>query len=397
MRNNRRPAKSILPGRYVQNHIPRATHRQGVRRLVYNKATRNQDAAVMKQTKTCKVCHIPLRVGKDHLWGPDGTITLRGIHDRRMVFFDSDGLDVLFSNIESLLGISVEKILIESKARSAREYARRMLRGPKGQLARLVGLNRVVGRVLLQGRILGYGRAGVSGFSWREGYISVEIEDPYSLPLFCADFRGAAESVTRDPGTVTSEELGPGRYRVDVARGSSSPEFAGRLLPQPRARKPGDVTYNYCPRCGVPLEVSRFIWDLDRGTITHADSGLRMALFGPQGLEVFFNELEGELGDTIPETVIEAQRMYAESRMSLRSIGARAGDVRSWLAIRGLGNLVSLDITEELLEARIENPSLPLVIVGTSLSFYEFTFNRKGRMEWSLADDGDLRMRISPA
>lgn len=351
----------------------------------------------MKELKICKVCGVPVRVGKDHRWGPDGTITLRGITDRRMVFFDSDGLDVLFSNIETLLNFSVQKILIESKARSTREYIKRMLRGPKGPLVRILGLNRVISRVAEQGKILGYGKATAIDFSWKERYMKTLIENPYSLPLIMGDLLGANEAATKDMNTVEYFERDPGVYEVKVLSGSYAPELTGRLLPKPRPRKPGNIEYDYCPRCGVPLEVSRFTWNLEEGTIIHAESGLRMAIFGPQGIEVFFEELEKELGEAIPATVVEAQRMYAETRMSLRSIGASTVDLRRWLAIRGMGNLVSLETSDDSVVAVIENPSLPLIVAGTALAFYEFTYNRKGRVDWSISDEGDLRINLEPA
>ena len=352
----------------------------------------------MAGLKTCKTCGVPLRVGKGHVWNSDGTITQRRDPDHRMLFFDSDSLDSLFSNIEKLIGVPIEKIVIESKARATRTYISHMIRGAKGQIARIVGLERIVTRVVEQGKVMGYGDIKVLEFNWKENYMECEIGNPYSLALFCGDLRGANEAIRIVVGTVTYEEIGPDRYLIKNFEAPHAPELEDRLLPTAKPRKPGNIEFNRCPGCGAPLEISRFKWDLERGIITHDDTGMRMALFGPTGLEVIFEELERELGDTIPDAIVEAQRMHAERSMRPRWKVAQPQDIRNWLAIQGLGNLAELEpVGESGFTVRIENPALPLIIVGTAKGFYEFMTDRKGSVSWELTDDGDLKMSFAPA
>ena len=117
-------------------------------------------------------------------------------------------------------------------------------------------------------------------------------------------------------------------------------------------------------------------------------------MLGPVGLQVVLDELGEELGETIPETIIEAQRMYLRENPFLRWKGAGKEGVRRWLAIQGLGNLVVLDQLETGFSARIENPALPTILVGSALGFFEYTTNREGRAEWSVSEDGDLQMEV---
>jgi len=151
----------------------------------------------MSGTKTCKTCGVPLIIGKGHVWNSDGTITQRRDPDHRMALIDSNGVNPLFANIEQLIGVPIEKMIIESKARATRAYISKLIVGAKGAIARVVGLERIIRRVVEQGRVMGYGDIKVSEFNWKELYLYCEIGNPYSLPLFMGDLRGATATWSR--------------------------------------------------------------------------------------------------------------------------------------------------------------------------------------------------------
>ena len=350
----------------------------------------------MPSMKLCNTCGVPRRIGKDHNWNPDGTITQRRNPDHRMLFFDSDSLGGLFSNIEQLIGIPIEKMVIESKSRATNAYISQLLRGHRGTVARVIGLGRIIKRVVEQGKVMGYGDIEVVDFNWKESHMNCEIAHPYSLPLFCGDLKGANEAIRKVAGAVSCEKIGDDLYMVRNYLAPQAPELADRLLPQSRPRKPGDIEHDNCPDCGVPREVSHFKWDLRRGTITHRETGLRMAIFGPVGLQVIFDELEDELGDSIPETIVEAQRMYTRQNPNVRWKGTGTEGVRKWLAIQGLGNLVSLEQVENGTAARVENPALTAILVGSAIGLYETATGSSASAEWSIAADGNLSLRLSP-
>src|SRR5659263_430654 len=85
----------------------------------------------MAELKACKTCGVPSRVGKGHIWNPNGTIVQRQDRDHRMIFFDSDSIDALFTNIESLIGMPIEKMVIESKARATQASSAASSREPR--------------------------------------------------------------------------------------------------------------------------------------------------------------------------------------------------------------------------------------------------------------------------
>jgi len=351
----------------------------------------------MSSRRTCKTCGVPLKFGRDHSWNSDGTITQRRDPDHRMILFDSEGIDTLFSNIESIIGMPLEKIIIESKARATKEYIAQQIIGLKGSFARLVGIDRIVRMVVEQGRLLGYGDIIVHDFDWKGGTMRCEIGNPYSLPLFCGDLLGSLEAIRKLAGACSYEETGPDRYMINTYAAEHAPELQDRLLPRMPPRKEGDIQHELCPGCKAPRQVSRYKWDLDAGTIKDSETDMRLALFGPVGLQVIFEELSSELGDAIPETIVEAQRQIVSKKLDL-TWNLNEPDVMSkWLSIQGMGHLVEMTPSESGILIRIENAAVPLVLVGNALGIFEAYSKVKGAAEWEISPDGDLTIRLSAA
>jgi hypothetical protein len=349
----------------------------------------------MSSLRTCKTCGVPLKFGRDHSWNGDGTITQRRDPTHRMILFDSEGLDTLFDNIESIIGMPLEKIIIESKARATRDYIARQIVGMRGTIVRIVGIDRIVRMVVEQGRLLGYGDIIVHEFDWKGGTMQCEIGNPYSLPLFCGDLLGSNEAIRKLPGACSYEKIGLDRYMINTVAAEHAPEFADRLLTKMPPRKPGNVEHDLCPGCKAPREVSRYKWDLEAGTIKNSETGMRLALFGPVGLQVMFEELESELGDTIPDTIVEAQRQIVSRKLNL-DWNLNDPDVMSkWLSVQGMGNLVEMTAGEEGILIRIENAAVPLVLVGNALGIFEAYANVKGVARWEISPDGDLTIRLA--
>lgn len=167
-----------------------------------------------------------------------------------------------------------------------------------------------------------------------------------------------------------------------------------RLAAPPVKTKPGDISCERCRECGVPLGISEFAWDLEKGIITNRSTGVRFAFVGPGGLQAVFDELGSELGDTIPETIIEAQRMRVASQDfdQWKAFGHR--DFQDLLGTLGFGNLVSFDASGNTYKAVIENASLPLMIVGTAAGALESITGKKATTDWTLTPDGDLELTV---
>jgi hypothetical protein len=65
------------------------------------------------------------------------------------------------------------------------------------------------------------------------------------------------------------------------------------------------------------------------------------------------------------------------------------------IAVRGLGNLVHFEGDREHLDMVIENACLHLPVVGAVQALVELAYRVDGsRVEWSLAEDGDLSLTV---
>lgn len=85
--------------------------------------------------EVCDGCGVPLIIGREHRWEPNGVISLVRSPTNRMVFFESEAIDGMIGGIERLIGRPVSHIVIESRARETRRYMERLL----GEEGRLVG------------------------------------------------------------------------------------------------------------------------------------------------------------------------------------------------------------------------------------------------------------------
>ena len=142
-------------------------------------------------------------------------------------------------------------------------------------------------------------------------------------------------------------------------------------------------------------ELGQFSWDLKTGIIRDRKTGRRMAFFGTVGPHAIFDELVHELGERVTDTIVEIERENTVSAMKLEEAQSGYGGLRRLAALRGMGLLTALDLTETRLNLVMSNPSVPAYIAGLASGIFELVNGRRGRAEWSLGDDGDLSVRMS--
>jgi len=232
---------------------------------------------------------------------------------------------------------------------------------------------------------------------WKNNRTDFRLHDPYSVPLMCGDLRGATEAVKNVIGTVVAEQEDE---RTWIVRGQLSPPPSGmeeRLAAPPVKTKPGNLSYKRCPSCGLPIEMAAFSWDTERGIIRNIESGMRFAFMGPGAIQAIFDELASELGDTIPETVIEAQRMRVAGQDFNPWKVFGTDDFRDMLGVIGFGNLVSFDADGRTFKTVVENASLPLLVVGTAVGALESITGSKPKSDWTVSPDGDLELTLTSA
>lgn len=348
--------------------------------------------------RLCPECGVPKRIVKEHRWLNDGTIVQSKDPDHRMLFIESEVVNGTFSGIEEIIGMSIERIITEAKRRATFDFIDHMLPGVVKAIVRVVSVRPVIRNVTSLGSVMGYGSielASIRRVHGKGDYVTVRIREPYSLSLFSGDFAGTFNAIDRREVAVTYKETSPGDYEVTAHISIHPLELQERLQTSPYFHKEGDIELKRCPSCGGPKALSQYEWHPERGVIENRSNGRRMAVLGPASLEAIFDELEKELGENIPQVIVEAQRRFIKSGLFSGQEARDIGDFREQLAIRGLGNIKEFEAGEEGLHMRVENPCLHLMLAGQAQGLYELAFGLEGDVRWELAEDGDLTVDVS--
>lgn len=340
---------------------------------------------------------MPLTVSKGHTWGDNGVIVQRS-SGHRMIFFESDNLDGLFAGIEEILGLSIEKIIVESKRREVKDYVEKLLSPFARKLARKIGVGRVIDTLSREGRAFGFGDIGLVERRRRSDendFITMSVRNPHSLLLFCAEALGAWETIDGRDHYVEHERVGEDAYHVTCRVGSHPIELRERLQFKELSQKPGDIRFKRCPDCDIPMNVAKYRWNLDDGTIRHPGTGRRMAIFGPAGIEAILDDLESELGETIPDVVIEAERRYIRGAMADLGWLGEPERYRRMMGFRGAGDIASFEVDERHMAVELRNACVPLIQIGIFQGMFELINDLEASTcGYERSDDGDLSIQL---
>ncbi len=374
----------------------------------------------MADIELCGSCGVPRLISSVFTWENSGIISISYSPGARMVFYESGNIDNVFRGIEELIGIPIEHIVMERKRRDTRRFMERVFSQEAERLSSILG-GRTADKVSVVeesmrqeildlgeavnsqataiGMVYGYGGIRFSdlwelwdSFPWRTQI----IHNPYSIIFFSADMLATVEAFEQKHMRVKYEKVGGDIYLLAVHPGEHPLELKERLKRKGYEIKPGDISHELCPRCGVPLDVARCRWDLEKGVITDLLTARRMAFFDPAAMDAVFGDLEAELGESVPDAIIEAQRRYGKLSMSAESWRRSGYDFKSWAALRGLGNITSFKADEKRVTLTLENPSMHLALVGMAQALYELAWGAdSSTAEWSRTEDGDLIISVT--
>jgi hypothetical protein len=361
----------------------------------------------------CGRCGVPTLVGAELGWESNGVIISKTSPQNRWVFYESENIDPLFRGIEELIGAPIENIIIESRRREARRYmerlfppeAREAFHGhddpqltAEDKKAKLSAAMNTTNNIYDVGKIYGYANISLHP-AWETGephpWRFVVVHNPYSLLFQIAESLGTCEALEGMDMWVKYEKTDEDTYVVEFYPSEHPVGLAGRFKGKRYDFKPGDIEYDRCPECGVPAEISRYVWDLENGIITEPDTGRRMAIFGPHSLDSIFADLEDELGGDIPRAILEAQRRYIKSAWSKDRWLRGEEDFRRLTALRGMGNLTEFDADQEHVTVRVQNSALSVFQVGIVQGLVEMAYGvDSSTCTWESFDDGDLLITI---
>lgn len=347
----------------------------------------------MSRVKVCSYCGVPRNFLKDVQWNSDGTITQTWNPDHRRFFYESKGLDTLFRNLQDLVGVPIDRIIIEGLRKTTYDFMDTQFSGIKGWMARTIPRRMFYNKVAGMGWLYGLGTLEVLDVK-RGEYVKWLSRNSYSLTLHQGDMVGIFNAVEGLPAEIAVEERDGGHVFNITASAKPEEEMLARLQRIVLPRKPGKVSFERCPECGLPLHLKECTWKVEEGTITDKATGRNMSLVGPEGFDAIFRELEAELGEDIPHSVVEAQRQYVVEAFNTEEVQPELDNLVFLLALRGMGNLVHLSFSDDLMKAVVENADPTLMVAGMLQGIFELATGKGSTYDYTRSDDGTLTVTV---
>jgi hypothetical protein len=319
--------------------------------------------------KHCKECGVPDIIGRDQKWSSDGTIPITGDPNFRMGIVEVPVMREIASRLEKVVGPSIHNMFMESKRKYARHYIDTLLKGPLGFLVRhsSSGGKKAYQTLLQTSTSLGYGHATVDEYK-RKALVHGTIHNPYYTPFFVGDVRGVFESIERLPSKGSWVEKGD-VATIEVVNMEGEDKLEKRFQFDDTLRKSGDLKYTPCKTCGLPKELSRFVWDLDKGTILDTKANERVFITGLNDLNGVYLELEEAIGDIVPNTVLEVNREHG-TKLVKDGVVTGYGDLVRGAGLKGLA-YTTFQGTKEQVKLTFKNIFNKPYVIGRALGVYE--------------------------
>jgi hypothetical protein len=356
----------------------------------------------MLEISTCPECNVPMPFSAGQAWLDNGDIVQKVNESARMVFMECENLDPLFANIGEIIGFPIEELIANITARGAAIYMERLIPDELKELirSRNIDLGFLINSVIHYSHVLGYGKYEFVGFRYEgdaEDYYKQRVLRPFSLPEAAGNLAGVLIAAVGGEHSVRYEEISPQLYEFTTGWTEYPETVKERLRLKGYEHRGGDLELERCASCGCPRALSRFRWSLGNGIIENRLTGRRMALLGAEFLDNVFEALREELGETIPEVVIEAQRRFTKTGFYFIEQVQNEEELRTQFALRGLGNLRMLRMGTRGLRMRVENAAAYLMTVGMAQGLFEMALDVDSHVEWEISKQGELLVEVTPS
>jgi hypothetical protein len=355
----------------------------------------------MLEVDRCPECEVPEPFNQGQMWLNNGDIVQRANDKARMAFIECENLDPLFKNIGDIIGMPIERFVINITARATKQFMTQLIPKEVKEMIRSKQIDpeTYIDTILTYCHIIGFGKYEFVDYRYErdeDDYTFLRIEAPFSVPEAAGAIAGVVSAMVGGEHAVSYQEISPGLYEF-TTRWTEYPEvLKEKLQLHEYDHVKGDIELERCGTCGCPKALSGYKWELGKGIIKQADTGRRMAVLGPELLDPIFLALEAELGDAIPEAVVEAQRRFVRTGFYTIDMMEADEDLRTQLALRGLGNLYGFKIDEKGAHLLLRNACMHLIVAGMVQGNFEMALDRESYVEWELSDEGNLEVEVKP-
>jgi hypothetical protein len=349
----------------------------------------------------CPECNVPDPFNQTQIWLSNGDIVQKQNPAARLAFIECENLDPLFKNIGDIIGVSIEHLIINITTRAFERYLRQLIPTEVREMVQAKEMDStfVIDMISTLAQLAGFGK-----FEWldhryendADDYAKQRVTEPYSVPLAAGGFAGAVSASVGGEHSVTYEEVSPGVYEFTTHWTEYPRVLKEKLRLYGYVPEDGEIELERCGTCNGPKILLTCRWHLDRGIIVNQNNGRRMTMLGPASMDPIFTALEAELDESIPKVVIEAQRRFVRTGFHSIDILETEENLRTQLALRGLGNLRYLKLDKRGCHMRLDNACLHLLTAGLVQGLFELNFGLESNLEWDLSGEGDLELEVIP-
>lgn len=345
--------------------------------------------------KKCDLCDFPLKLARSFDWRGDGTIisTDRTRTRSRIAILEVDEFERLFSDLSSGIGISLDRLLIQAqrevgKAIFANLPVKHVKRLPASRLFRPGFMTKLLARLAAKDT------ASLGGGTFKlERYVPgrelvIRFINPVVIPRVVGNSLGIFESVEEMPGSTVEYGLEDGDLIIRMTRSEARPELeeAKRLYLEEVEPSQGPLSYERCPRCGVPRRIAEALeWHIEDGTIANRLTGRREVIVAVQSLNAILRELESELGEVVPLLIYQHQKVYSREELGHTRVDDPDAFWNRYLedmALRGLGHPAGFhhDVTSASVE--ITNSYNKDLYAAKVAAAFEAASGRNSKINW---------------
>lgn len=352
----------------------------------------------------CGKCGVPRIISRTHAWR-DGCIVNKASGVANFSIYEVSFHNGLIDGVSDRIGMPIDWMVYLAGRHAAASIARNLFTtSPTLQriFFRSPLYRRTQGSLIDFARAIGMGDIEFLGHRKGKGG-AVRVTDPFHLAHCTAVILGGLDVMYGFPVAFTARtegesyigELLPGK-RDEIGDEETYVRLTtSDLLPEPRE---DGSDFLPCPRCGVPAELGRlFSFDLEGGVITERESGERHIFYGHRSLNAIIREFERELGTDVNDIFLEAEK--ASFARKLEGYPAdhlwRKDELRSYLALRGLGSLEEMREEYGGCAFAVANAFISTTLTGRLQALAERRYGEPLTRSYT-SEDHVLRLTLKP-